>query len=33
MTSTRNEISVMLFKSRKAWTTWLEKNHAKSAGI
>ena len=36
MTSTRklqNEIPVKLFKSQKAWTTWLDKNHAKSAGV
>jgi uncharacterized protein YdeI (YjbR/CyaY-like superfamily) len=36
MTSTRktqDEIPVKLFKSQKDWTTWLNKNHAKSAGI
>ena len=36
MTTTRqtpHEMPVMLFKSQKAWTTWLDKHHAKSAGI
>ena len=36
MTVTRktpNEFPVKLFKSQRAWTTWLDKNHAKSAGV
>ncbi len=36
MTSTRKaavELPIKLFKTQKAWTTWLEKNHAKSAGV
>ena len=32
-TKTQNDIPVMLFKSQKDWTTWLDKNHAKSAGV
>ena len=30
---TQIEIPVMLFKSQKDWTTWLAKNHARSAGV
>ena len=26
-------IPVMLFKTQKAWATWLDKNHIKSAGV
>src|SRR5512143_2876511 len=36
MTSTAKtsaELPVKLFKTQKAWTTWLDKNHAKSAGV
>lgn len=36
MTSTHKtatELPVRLFKTQKAWTTWLDKNHAKSSGI
>ncbi len=33
MTSTQNEIPIMLFKSQKGWTVWLGKNHAKSPGV
>jgi uncharacterized protein YdeI (YjbR/CyaY-like superfamily) len=29
----QNEIPVKLFKSQTAWTTWLDKNHAKSSGV
>jgi uncharacterized protein YdeI (YjbR/CyaY-like superfamily) len=29
----QNDIPVMLFKSQKDWTKWLEKNHAKSSGV
>ncbi len=29
----KDEMPVMLFKSQKAWTTWLDKNHAKSSGL
>jgi uncharacterized protein YdeI (YjbR/CyaY-like superfamily) len=32
-TKTQNNIPVMLFKSQKDWTTWLDKYHAKSAGV
>ena len=32
-TKTRNDIPVMLFKSQKEWTAWLDKNQAKSAGV
>lgn len=31
--NTRNELPVMHFKSQKDWTTWLDKNHAKSSGV
>src|SRR3974377_1072606 len=27
------ELPVKLFKTQKAWTTWLDKNHAKSTGV
>jgi uncharacterized protein YdeI (YjbR/CyaY-like superfamily) len=30
---TSTEIPVKLFRSQKDWTTWLSKNHAKSAGV
>ena len=35
MTSTRKaaEYPIKLFKTQQAWLTWLEKNHAKSAGV
>ncbi len=36
MTSTPKtsaELPVKVFKSQKAWTTWLDKNHARSAGV
>jgi uncharacterized protein YdeI (YjbR/CyaY-like superfamily) len=33
MKSAPNELSVMLFEHKKAWETWLEENHATSAGI
>jgi uncharacterized protein YdeI (YjbR/CyaY-like superfamily) len=36
MTSTRKtavELPIKVFKTQKAWTTWLDKNHAKSAGV
>ncbi|HTP11172.1 MAG TPA: YdeI/OmpD-associated family protein [Anaerolineae bacterium] len=36
MTSTpkaATELPIKLFKTQKAWTTWLNKNHAKSAGV
>ncbi len=36
MTSLRKEVAeypIKLFPTQKAWTTWLEKNHAKSAGV
>ncbi len=29
----QHNIPVKLFKTQKAWTTWLDKNHAKSAGV
>jgi uncharacterized protein YdeI (YjbR/CyaY-like superfamily) len=36
MTSTQKaavELPVKLFKTQKAWTTWLDKHHAKSSGV
>ncbi len=36
MTSLRKEVveyPIKLFPTQKAWTTWLEKNHAKSTGV
>ena len=30
---TSNELPMKLFKSQKAWTTWLDKNHTRSAGV
>lgn len=36
MTSTHKaaiELPVKLFKTQKVWTTWLDKNHAKSSGV
>ena len=32
MTKT-TELPIKLFKSQQAWTTWLDKNHAKSEGV
>ena len=32
-TKTQNDLPVRLFKSQKEWTTWLDKNHAKSSGV
>ena len=29
----QNDFPVKLFKSQKDWTTWLDKNHAKSSGV
>jgi uncharacterized protein YdeI (YjbR/CyaY-like superfamily) len=31
--TTPNDIPMKLFKSREDWTRWLDKNHAKSAGV
>ncbi len=30
---TPDEISILSFKSPKAWASWLDKNHAKSSGL
>ncbi len=30
---TRTELPVMLFKSQRDWTTWLDRHHAKSTGV